>query len=804
MTTSPLPSSSRGPTCPDPHGVHRWGLTADEVVERVAAGQVNAADDRPSRTIGDIVRANVLTRFNAILAVLNAAVLSTGRWIDATFGLVFFSNTIIGVTQEVRAKRKLDRLAILHAPSSRVLRSGVEEEFPIEGIVVDDVLVLRSGDQIPTDALVLRSDELEVDESLLTGESGAVSRAAGDRLLSGSFVVAGRAWAQVTAVGSDAYARRVTADARRFTLTTSEVRASIDRLLRAISWVLALVAPFLVWNQWRTNDDWRTAVAGAVAALAGMVPEGLVLLTSLTMVVAAAALARRQVLVQELAAVEGLARVDVVCLDKTGTLTDGQMRLEGVEVAEDGDDEAVQALAALAVLPDANATMKAVAAGLGSPPGWTVVHATPFSSARKWSAATFDGHGTWVVGAPDIVGAGLTHDLVDRAEAASVGGRVLLVARAPQPVVDGALPGGLVPAALCVLTERVRSDAGRILRYFADQGVTVKVISGDHPRAVTAVAERAGLSSALAVDARHLPEVSGVGRDPLSGGGGHDELAELAETHDVFGRVTPEQKRQLVRALQRRGHTVAMTGDGVNDALALKEADIGVAMGSGSAATRGVAQLVLLDDSFARLPHVVGEGRRVIHNVERVANLYLTKNVYSFVMTVVVILAGVSYPFLPRQLTVISALTYGIPSLFLALAPHRGRYEEGFLPRVLRFAVPSGFVMAVAILVAGTVVALGGAPVEVTRAASVIAALVAGLGLLCLAARPLRPWKLALVGAMAAVAVGILALPAARRVLELELEPVAVMTGSVSGGTGAVLAAVANWYLSGRHDHCGR
>jgi cation-transporting ATPase E len=780
------------------------GLTTDEVARRVAAGQVNRSDDRTSRSFASIVRANVFTRFNAILAVLNLAVLSTGRLADATFGLVFFFNTVIGVGQEVRAKRTLDRLAILHAPTCHVRRAEGAVEVPVDQVVLDDLVDLRPGDQVPADGKLVGTEGLEVDESLLTGESGAVAKAAGEDVLSGSFVVAGRGLARAVAVGPDSYAQRLAADARRFALTRSEMREAINQILRVITWVMAVVAPLIIWSQWRTTADWRTAVAGAVAALAGMVPEGLVLLTSLTMMVAAAALARRQVLIQELAAVEGLARVDVVCLDKTGTLTDGRLRLEGVEPvggdtdgADGADGEATDALAALAARPDANTTMQAIAAALDDP-GWTASEATPFSSARKWSAATFEGHGTWVLGAPEIVGAAAGgpagearaagsgpggEKVVARAEElAAAGRRVLLVARASGPVTGGRLPGDLRPAALCLLSEQVRPDAEEILRYFGDQGVTLKLISGDHPVAVAAVAARAGLSTGESIDARQLPDEGDDGAD--------EALAELAGRHDVFGRVTPEQKRRLVRALQRRGHTVAMTGDGVNDALALKEADIGVAMGSGSAATRSVAQMVLLDDSFARLPHVVSEGRRVINNVERVANLYLTKNAYSLVMTLAVVMAGVAYPFLPRQLTLITAVTYGIPSVFLALAPQKGRNRPGFLGRLLRFALPAGVLTAAAILGARALAEAEGATVEAARAASVIAAVTTGLGVLCLVARPLRPWKLALVATMAAVAAVALSLPPVTRFLELHVERAAVIGGLTAGVAGAAAVAV--------------
>jgi len=662
------------------------GLTAAEAAERVARGQVNAADERTSRTFGEIVRANVLTRFNAILGTMLAVIAVVGPFQDALFGVVLVANALIGIVQEWRAKRALDRLAVLNAPRARVVRDGAVLDVDVDVVVLDDLVEVRAGDQVPTDGRVTVADGLEIDESLLTGESDPVAKSPGDEVLSGSIAVAGSGRFQATRVGNDAYARRLATEARRFTLVRSELVDGINTILRYVTWALLPTAALLAVSQFRAHEGWREAAAGVVAGVVAMVPEGLVLLTSLSFALAAVALARRKVLVQELPAVEALARVDVVCLDKTGTITEGVISFERIEAVGDGDPVA-EALGALASDENRNATMNALCAAFPEPPGWTRTAAVPFSSARKWSGATFGDRGSWVLGAPEMVFASRPADDAVRRRAdelAELGQRVLLLAHTPQPLTGETLPDGLEASALVQFVEQVRPDAQETLRYFADQGVALKVVSGDNPRTVGAVATRVGLPGGDApVDARELP-------DDI------EALADVLESSSVFGRVSPHQKRAIVGALQSRGHVVAMTGDGVNDALALKDADIGVAMGNGAPATRAVAQIVLMDSKFATMPGVLREGRRVIANIERVANLFVTKTVYAMLLAIAVGVAGWEYPFLPRHMTVISTLTIGVPAFFLALAPNLRRYVPGFVPRVLRFAIPSGFVAAAA------------------------------------------------------------------------------------------------------------
>ncbi|MCZ2860616.1 HAD-IC family P-type ATPase [Blastococcus sp. VKM Ac-2987] len=778
-----------------PPGTPSSGLSASEVAERVAAGLSNASTVRTSRTVAEIVRSNVVTFFNGLLTALWVVAALTGRWQNALFGGVVVANAAIGIVQEVRAKRTLDRLAVLNAPTVRVVRDGATTEVAVADVVLDDLLELRAGDQVPADGVVRSATGLAVDESLLTGESEPVAKAPGDAVWSGAIVVAGRGGVQATAVGDDAYAARLATEARRFTTTYSELVAGTNRLLRWIAVVLLVVAPAVLWSQFRSEDNvgWRDAVTGTVAALVGMIPEGLVLLTTLAFMVATVTLARRQTLVQELPAVEGLARVDVVCLDKTGTLTHGDVRFDRLErLGEEGhgpgDDEVRAGLGTLVAADTANATAAALAERFPAA-GPAAVQVVPFSSARKWSAARTAAGRTWVLGAPEMVlpapGTGPSAGARDRAdELAAEGRRVLLLSCSPAaPVVtgeDAALPRGLAPVALVVMAEHIRADAAEVLGYFTDQGVALKVISGDNPRTVGAVAAAVGVPGVVgavdAVDARMLPE------DP-------DELGALLETASVFGRVTPHQKRAMVQALQRRGHVVAMTGDGVNDALALKDADIGVAMGNGSPATRAVAQLVLLDGRFAHLPDAVAEGRRVIANIERAANLFLVKNVYSLVMALITVVTLAAYPLAPVQLTLISTVTIGIPGFFLALLPNRRRYVRGFVQRVLRFSVPTGVVTGAAAYAGYATTrwldAGGGVAAARTTATLVVAAV--ALWTLVVLARPLTAAKAWLVAAMAAIAGLVVAVPPlGEGVVLLDLS----VQGAVVAGAISVPAAV--------------
>jgi cation-transporting ATPase E len=716
------------------------GLTSRQVADRVTAGQTNDVPARASRSVGEIVRANVLTRFNAIVGVLFAVILVIGPIQDGLFGFVIIINTLIGVVQELRAKRTLERLAIIGEARPTVRRDGATVELSPTEVVLDDVIELGPGDKIVVDGVVLAAGNLEVDESLLTGESDPVHKQPGDPLLSGSFVTVGTGAQQATKVGRAAYAAQLAEEAARFTLVDSELRAGIDRILQIITYLLVPAAALIIWSQFRTaGTEFDDALRGMVAALVPMVPEGLVLLTSIAFAVGVVRLGRRQCLVQELPAIEGLARVDVVCADKTGTLTENGMRLAEVRAFGDDTEERLRdVLGALAAAdPRPNASLAAVGERCASP-GWTTTAAVAFSSARKWSGASFAGHGHWVLGASDVL---LAAGSAERAEAERIGAtglRVLLLGRtATTPDADA--PVVVEPAGLVVLEQKVRAEAAATLAYFAEQDVAVKVISGDNALSVGAVAASLDLpGSAAPIDARELPAERAA-------------LAARLDEGTVFGRVTPAQKRDMVGALQSHGHTVAMTGDGVNDVLALKDADIGVAMGSGSPATRAVAQIVLLDNSFATLPYVVAEGRRVIGNIERVANLFLTKTVYSVFLAIAIGAIGVPFPFLPRHLTLIGALTIGIPAFFLALAPNTERARSGFVRRVLRLAMPAGLIAGAATIATYLLARADPTATDVQQStAAVVVLFLVATWVLVVVARPFAWWKAAMIALLVA------------------------------------------------------
>ena len=565
----------------------------------------------------------------------------------------------------------------------------------------------------------------------------------------------------------------------------SELVDGINRILRYVTWAIGPVAVLLVISQLHAHGNIRQVASGTVAALVGMVPQGLVLLTSVAFGVAAVTLARRRVLVQQLPAVEGLARVDVVCLDKTGTLTDGTIAFDSL-IRLDGQAPAEAALGALADDENRNTTLAAVGQAFPPPDGWPRQAAVPFSSARKWSAASFTGRGTWVLGAPEMVLPGGPQDQLSQAAGlAASGRRVLVLAHSAGPLNGQSLPQDLQAAAFVLLAERLRADAADTIAYFAAQGVALKVISGDSPLTVSAVAARAGLPHAgRPADARDLPEDPGA-------------LGRLLEERSVFGRVTPQQKQAMVTALQARGHTVAMTGDGVNDVLALKLADIGIAMGSGAPATRAVAELVLLDSRFATLPGVVAEGRRVTANIERVANLFITKTVWATLLAVAAGVTLLPYPFLPRHLTIIDTLAIGIPSFFLALAPNTRRYLPGFTRRVLRFAIPAGSIIAAATFTAYALAHVRGLPLVQQRTAATLVTLILSLCVLVLLAAPLTWRKIVLVGAVLAGFVLLFPLPAVRRFYELQLPRSGLATTLAVTALGAAALGVF-WVFSRR------
>jgi cation-transporting ATPase E len=736
----------------------RDGLSRAEVEQRVADGRVNAVPDAPSRTLGQIVWANVITPVNAIIGTLLVLILLAGYPQDALFVGVIISNSTIGIVQELRARRELNRLAVLSAPKARAIRSGEEHEIVVDDVVEDELIAIAPGDQIVVDGDLLQTAGLEVDESLLTGEADPVEKVSGEQVLSGSFVAAGSARYRATHVGPDAYAARLAEEARRFVLVDSELRQGVNLILK---WLLVIIPPatiLLLLRLLDTEDRWQDALQGTVAAAVAMVPDGLVLLTSIAFLAGVIVLAQRRALAKELASVELLARVDTLCLDKTGTITTGAIGYAGAEPIAPFDGRAVgEALGAMAAAdPNPNATLAAIGVEHPDPGGWRLTDTVPFSSARKWAAACFDGRGAFYLGAPEAL-LGLEHpDLSARvAEHAALGRRTLVLARAPEATGDR-LPARREPVALILLEDQVRPDAPEILAFCRDQGVELKVISGDHPATVAAVARAAGMDgSGDGMDARELPE-------------DREALAEVMERTTVFGRVTPHQKQAMIAALKSRGRVVAMTGDGVNDVLALKDADMGIAMGSGSSATRAVAQLVLLDNAFATLPRVLAEGRKVINNVERVANLFISKAAYAVLLTVMTSIAGSPFPFLPRHLTLIGAFSIGTPGFFLALAPSNELVKPGFVDRVLRFSIPAGASAAVAAWVCFEIVRrMEGVSLGEARTAATIVLLAVGLVILLQISRPLEPWKVGLVVAMGASYVVVMLIPFLREFFAL-------------------------------------
>lgn len=787
------------------------GLSFKQVAQARAAEETNEFDNSSSRSIVAILRANVFTIFNAILASAVVVVLAVGSWQDAVFGFVLLLNTLTGTIAELRAKRALDNLAVLAAPAAHVIRDGEAKDIEVSQVVLGELLELRSGDQVPADGQVLSSNGCEIDESILTGESVAVRKHENDQVLSGTTVIGGSARIRVTAVGEHSYANRLAMEARKYSVVTSELQEGTNRVLTWISWVIVPMALLLLWSQLRVaggisgsldSGQWKGAVVLAVAGVVGMVPQGLVLLTSVNFAAAAMTLARRKVLVQELPAVEVLARVDMLCLDKTGTLTSGAVELDHIEsclgsacAGGDGgvpaagkvsaDDAARAALAYLVGGSEANATGSAIAAGLTGLEPAQARYAIAFNSARKWSAVQTSA-GTYVLGAPEIVLAGSTGSgsteadngesdgtgvgstdtaALERVKAlAGTGKRVLVLAHSNQALDQSenpTLPKDLTAALLVVLAEQVRPDAAQTLDYFKRQGVAVRVISGDNPVTVAAIAAHLGLRNPdggepVGVDARTLPAIEDT-----------QALADVLEKHTVFGRVTPEQKRAFVNALKSRGHTVAMTGDGVNDALALKDADLGIAMGNAAPATKAVSRLVLLNSQFDALPSVVAEGRRVIANMERVASLFLTKTTWAALLAAVVAITGFVYPFLPRQLTIVSSLTIGIPAFVLALAPTNQRYRAGFLSRVLRLSVPAGVIVVVGVLCARLTLILMAANRNQISSVCTLVLVAGGLWLLSLTARPWVWWRAVLVALMSTAALAVVLLAPLRGFFDL-------------------------------------
>ena len=682
------------------------GLTDEQVNARIAEGKVNADENPNTRTYKQIVRENTLTFFNFLNLVLLVLVLLVGSYKNAFFVCIIIINTLIGIAQEIRAKKTIDKLAILTARKSVVIREGQKWTVPTEELVLDDVVCLKTGDQVPADARILEGS-LEVNESLLTGESDNLPKNEGDELFSGSFVTSGEACCQIIHVGKDNYAAQITSEAKEFKRHNSELKNSLNAILKVISIIIVPLGALLFYKQYYiVGDTFRDSVVSMVAGVLGMIPEGLVLLTSVALTLGALVLANKKTLVQELYCIETLARVDTLCLDKTGTITEGTMCVERVEpyvstgrvetaVTESEPAESSEAEVQVQtdpafmddintvmgnmmyVLKDQNATIDALRKRFPAKQDMTPEHVIPFSSDRKYSGAVFEEKGTYLMGAAQFLFPEDNEELTEKCQAyAEEGLRVLVLAHSSQNAEGTELPEGLEPLALMLLTDVIREEAPDTLAFFDSQEVDLKVISGDDPVTVAAIARRAGLKNADSyVDATTLTT--------------EEALQDAVAQYSVFGRVTPQQKKAMVQALQSQGHTVAMTGDGVNDVLALKEADCSIAMAQGSDAAKNIANVVLLDSNFASMPHIVNQGRRVVNNIRTAASMFLIKTMFSVMLSLLTIFFGNAYPFEPIQMSLISACAVGIPTFLLAQENNYEKIDHTFLRHVFINAFPA-------------------------------------------------------------------------------------------------------------------
>ncbi len=657
----------------------RQGLATAEVEARTAAGMRNTQEDNLTPTISQIIIRNTVTLFNIINAFLAICVIAVGHPENALFFGVVICNSAMGIFQEVRSKRTLDKLSILAQAKASVVRDGKITKITPDELVLDDIVYLKSGDQVCADGVVVQAKGLEADESMLTGETDRIRKPAKSQVLSGSFITGGQAYIQVTAVGEDNYANALTAEAKKTKKNKSRLLFLMNRIIQILTIVIIPLGLLLFYSQYISTDSIETSVLGAAAAVSGMIPSGLVLLTSVTLTVGAMTLARKKALVQSLPSIETLARTSVLCLDKTGTITDGSLafeRLDLINAAAGGNIETAIA-EMMGALQDSNATAEALKKQFPPVHTWTTLRELPFNSDRKWSGATFQSQGTYILGAPNIIFAGREEASLRRAnELAGKGYRFLCLAHSEEPLQDEQLPSRLRCEALLLLSDNIRSDAVETFEYFAGEGVILKVISGDNPRTVSTIAGKAGIAGA-----GQYIDMSQVEEDA--------DFAELADSYTVFGHVSPVQKKKLIQGLQKKGHTACMTGDGVNDIPAMKEADCSVAMVSGSDAARSSCDFVLMGSDFGAMVNVLKEGRRVINNIEKVACIYLISTIYSVLFSLIYTFIPFPYPYAPLQMTAINTLTVGVPAFILALQPNYKRPEGRFLTNILEHSIPA-------------------------------------------------------------------------------------------------------------------
>ena len=740
---------------------HILGLSNEEVLKRKEDGKVNYIPKAPSRTIWQIIRANLFTSFNAINLILATIIILAGSPKNSLFVGVIVCNTLIGVAQELRAKETLEKLSVVSMVKAKVLREGETKEIPASEIVLDDIIYLENGIQIMVDAEVVYSNGLEIDESMITGESDSISKKLKDNLYSGSFVVAGEGYARVTKIGKQTYSSILAEEAKKFKVINSELRNAINKIFKILIWIIIPVSILLTVAQLKaTGNDWRSAMIGTVSGIIGMIPEGLMLLTSATFIVSIVKLGKHDTLVQELCATEVLARVDVLCLDKTGTITQGNLKLSDIRNIGSRSDKEIDEILSVLIhnLPSNNPTQKAILDKYTSYNNEVkCIKKVVFSSKRKWGGAKFEGLGTWVLGAPEII-LKEKYNLIKGAveEEAKKGKRVLLLANVCNDVLEDELTGKIESAALILIEDIIRKEAPEVLAYFEKQGVEVKIISGDSPVTVSEVARRAGVNEwKNYIDARELPD-------------DNDKFREIVRKTKVFGRVTPHEKKRIVKALQEDGHTVAMTGDGVNDVLALKTSDCGIAMANGSDATKAVAQLVLMKSDFSALPKVVEEGRKQIQNLERVSELFLSKTIFSIFVSVIASILLIEFPIDPIQLSLVGSCAIGIPGFFLALLPSTGKVEKGFLERVLTVSIPNGLILAIFTTSTFVIARHIGSDITYSKTAALL--LFAGISMMILirVARPLTKFKMGLCIAMFSIMALAFLTPVGRLIFSLE------------------------------------
>ena len=669
-------------------------LSSEEAVRLAKEGKANVSPSSASKSNKQIILSNLFTFYNMLNVVLAVLVITTGSYRNMLFLGIVISNFLIGTIQELRAKKTVDSLSVLTAPTARAIRDGKEVVLPCKELVLGDVVLIGAGDQITADGTVL-SGEARLNESLITGESDAVLKVKGDKLFSGSFVISGECAVLLTAVGAESYAEKLTAEAKKLKSAKSVLKSVMEKIIKGVTVFIIPMGVLTFWNHYVDEGlSYIDSMIPTVAAMVGMIPDGLYLLTSMSFAVGVVNLAQKRTLTQQLYSLESLARADVLCLDKTGTITSGNMKIKGT-VSFEGDDIGAIAAEIYSAVPADNVTAKTIVDAFGSrnPIEKNALHTLPFSSALKYAAADFGDEGCYMIGAPEFVmGEEFTDIKKQAAEYSSDGTRVLALCRGK---FDGKLYKAEKPLGFILIEDEIRPNVAETFEYFRKNDVAIKVISGDNPSAVSAIAKKAGV-----VGAENFLDVSGLS---------DEELAAKAESTVVFGRVNPEQKRVIIKALQKNGHTVAMTGDGVNDVLALKDADCSVAMASGAQAASHAAQLVLLDSDFSAMPEVVLEGRRVINNIQRAAAIFLMKTMYTFALTFTLLFAPFAYPFVPIQMTLISASASGIPGIFLALEPNFKRVPKNFMKNVLKRAAIGAVTVfggIMAVLVAGEIIGL--------------------------------------------------------------------------------------------------